>query len=60
MNSEEMSQITKWMSTLEVGTLDVLDQVAYFQAVGEMLEKVKPIAIKYIAKEENSTFLFKL
>lgn len=60
MNSDEMKQIVDWISTLEVKELDFMDQMIYMQAMGEMLEKVKPLAMKYMSKDVKSSFLFKL
>ena len=63
MSLSEMNELIKIFTNLDISLLTVQEQCTLMSATEEMLEKVKPILVKYAMEnnsQSNSTFLFRL
>lgn len=61
MTTQEVFDIGTAASKLNIGTMEVRDQIAYLKAATEFAEKLKPLVIKYLSDTmTESTFLFKM
>lgn len=61
MSADEINQFSKIFSDVDITTFDLLDQLLCLTAYTEFVEKVKPIYLKYAAKDpEITNFIFKL
>lgn len=61
MTPIEIQEIIKATSKIDPATMDWQDQLTYITIMGEMAERLKPLAVKYANRlPENSIFLLKL
>ena len=59
--NDSMNEFQEMLDKVDINQFSPLDQLKIMMAHFEMVEKVKPIYLKYLAaNNNNSSFLFKL
>ena len=59
MSAEEINEMMTWF-TENVENLGFIEQMQVGMAIGECIDKLKPIYIKHASFDDKTTFLFKL
>ena len=61
MNLEAVQNVMNEIENINIGELDVIDQLKFIEAMHTFAETVRPIVIKNnLEKSSGSTFLFKM
>lgn len=61
MTQREMTEVIDSVSKLDMGHMDMADQIKYLYAMNQFAESVKPLVLKYVNDmPKGSKFLFKM
>lgn len=61
MTQREMTEVIDSVSKLDIGHMDITDQIKYLSAMNQFAESVKPLVLKYANDmPRGSKFLFKM
>lgn len=61
MTQREMTEVINSVSKLDMGHMDMIDQIKYLYAMNQFAESVKPLVLKYVNDiPKGSKFLFKM
>lgn len=61
MTQREMTEVIDSVSKLDMGHMDMTDQIKYLSAMNQFAESVKPLVLEYVNDmPKGSKFLFKM